>query len=40
MCIANLDGFDINWVLEVKKKAQVETNSTFGNIKRTNLSQP
>jgi hypothetical protein len=40
MCIANLDGFDMDWVLEVQRKAQVETNSTFNNIKKVNLSQP
>jgi hypothetical protein len=37
MCIANLDGFDMNWALDVQKKAQLEANSTFGNIKGVDL---
>jgi len=37
MCIANLDGFDMDWALEVQKETQTKVNSTFGNIKRTNL---
>jgi len=37
MCIANSDGFDMDWALEAQKKTQVEANSTFGNIKRVDL---
>ncbi len=37
MGIANLDGFDMNWALEVLRKAQAKANSTFGNIKGVDL---
>jgi hypothetical protein len=37
MCIANSNGFDMDWALEAQRKAQAETNSTFGNIKRVDL---
>jgi len=33
MCIVNLDGFDMDWALEVQKDAQIEANTTFGNLK-------
>jgi len=32
MCIANSNDFDMDWALEVQKKTQAQTNSTFGNI--------
>ncbi len=37
MCIANLDSFDMDQALDAQRKAQVETNSTFGNIKGIDL---
>ncbi len=37
MCIANLDGFDMDWALEAQREAQTKANSTFGNIKRVDL---
>jgi hypothetical protein len=37
MCIANLDGFNMDWALEVQKNAQIETNPTFGNLEKTNF---
>jgi len=37
MCIANLDGFNMDWALEVQKNAQIETNTTFGNLEKTNF---
>jgi hypothetical protein len=37
MCIVNLDGFNIDWALEAQKDAQIETNTTFGNLKGTNI---
>jgi hypothetical protein len=33
MCIANLDGFNIDWALEVQRNAYIETNTTFENLK-------
>jgi hypothetical protein len=33
MCIANSNGFNMEWALEVKKKALTKENSTFGNVK-------
>jgi hypothetical protein len=39
MCIASLDGFDMDWALEAQRYAQIETNKTFGNLKRTNISR-
>jgi len=32
MCIANLNGFDMEWALEVQKDAQIEANTTFGKL--------
>jgi hypothetical protein len=37
MCIVNSYGFEMDWALEAQIKAQVEANSTFGNIKGANL---
>ncbi len=37
MCIANLDGFDMDWAMEAQRYAQIETNKTFGNLKRTDI---
>jgi hypothetical protein len=37
MCIANSNGFDMDWALEAQRKAQAEANSTFGHIKRVDL---
>jgi hypothetical protein len=37
MCIANLDGFDIDWALKAQRKTQAKTNSTFDKIKKVNL---
>jgi hypothetical protein len=36
-CIVNLDGFNIDWALEAQKDAQIETNTTFRNLKKTNI---
>ncbi len=33
MSIVNLDDFDMDWALEVQKDAQIEANTTFGNLK-------
>jgi len=33
ICICNSNGFDMDWVLEVQKDAQIEANTTFGNLK-------
>jgi hypothetical protein len=33
MCVVNLDGFDMDWALEVHKDAQTEANTPFGNLK-------
>jgi hypothetical protein len=32
MCIANLNGFEMEWALEVQKDAQIEANTTFGKL--------
>ncbi len=32
MCIANLNGFNMEWALEVQKDAQIEANTTFGKL--------
>ncbi len=37
MCTINLDGFDMDWALKVQSKIQLEANSTFANIKWTNV---
>ncbi len=37
MCIANLNGFDMDWALEVQKNAQIEANTTFVNLKKANF---
>ncbi len=37
MCISNLDGFDMDQVLEVQKDAQIEANTTLGNFKRVDI---
>jgi hypothetical protein len=37
MCIANLDGFDMDWAMEAQRDAQIETSKTFGNLKRTDI---
>jgi hypothetical protein len=37
MCIVNLDGFNIDWALEAQKDAQIETNTTFRNLKKMNF---
>jgi hypothetical protein len=37
MCIANLNGFDMEWALEVQKDAKIEANTTFGNLKGTDI---
>jgi hypothetical protein len=37
MCIANLDGFNMDWALEAQKEAQTKANSRFGNIKKAEL---
>jgi hypothetical protein len=37
MCIVNLDGFDMDWALEAQTYAQIEANTTFGNLKKTNI---
>jgi hypothetical protein len=39
MCITNSNGFDMDSTLEAQKEAQVKANSTFGNIKRGDLSK-
>jgi hypothetical protein len=37
MCIANLDGFYMDWALEVQTYAQIEGYMTFGNLKRVDI---
>ncbi len=37
MCIVNLDGLDMDLVLEAQTDAQIETNTTFGNLKRVDV---
>jgi hypothetical protein len=32
MCIVDLDGFNMDWALEVQKNAYTEANTTFGNL--------
>jgi hypothetical protein len=32
MCIVTLNGFEMEWALEVQKDAQIEANTTFGNL--------
>jgi len=33
MCIIDSSGFDMDWALEVQRYAQIEANTTFGNLK-------
>ncbi len=37
MCVANSNGFDMEWALNAQRFAQIETNTTFGNLKGTNV---
>jgi hypothetical protein len=37
MHIANSNGFDMDWALNAQRDAQIETNTTFGNLKGTNV---
>jgi hypothetical protein len=37
MCIANSNGFYMDWILEAKKEMQIKTNSTFDNIKGVHM---
>jgi hypothetical protein len=37
MCIANLDGFGMDWAMEAQRYAQIETNKTFGNLKKIDI---
>jgi hypothetical protein len=37
MCIANLNGFNMDWALEVQRNAYIETNTTFGDLKGVHI---
>jgi hypothetical protein len=37
MCIANSNGFDMEWALKAQRDAQIETSTTFGNLKGANF---
>jgi len=37
MCIIRLDGFNMDQALEAQKNAQIEGNTTFGNLKEVNF---
>jgi len=37
MSIANLDGFNMDWVLEVQRNTYIERNTTFGDLKGVHI---